>query len=205
MTEKDLILALKNGSENAFRELYNQYWLRVFGFASLYIRNNNEVKEIVQDVFIKLWEFRQFIREEENFKGYLFIITRNHIFNKSRSKSFNYAFYDATINNALEHSYDINNELDAKDLENHIDQLIREMPQQRQTVFVLSRKYHKSYKEIASELGISEKTVERHINEAIKYIKLNLKMLVLFLFLDFFKKKNFWPWGIRIGNVYLII
>ncbi|MDL2213516.1 RNA polymerase sigma-70 factor [Bacteroides sp. OttesenSCG-928-D19] len=180
MNEKELIHACKNGSEEAFRELYDRYWHRVFHFASLYIRNREEVREIVQEVFIKLWESLHSIRQEENLKGFLFIITRNHIFNKSRSKHFNYDFYQITVHNALEYSYDMNGELEAKDLAAYIDELIAQMPQQRKTVFTLSRKEYKSYKEIALMLNISEKTVERHINESIKYIKSNLKLLMFF-------------------------
>ncbi|GHT08643.1 DNA-directed RNA polymerase sigma-70 factor [Bacteroidia bacterium] len=186
MDEKSLISAVKNGSESAFKEIYNAYWQRVFLFASLYITDKDEVRDIVQDVFVKLWESRSFLREEENFKGYLFIITRNHVFNKSRSAHFNYDFYRQTIDNALEHSYRIEDELEAEDLEKQINRLIEEMPSQRRRVFILSRKQYKSYKEIAAVLNISEKTVERHINEAIKYIKTNLQLLSFFIFFRLF-------------------
>lgn len=64
--------------------------------------------------------------------------------------------------------------------------LIGEMPPQRKIVFTLSRKHYKSYKEIALQLNISEKTVERHINEAIKYIKSNLELLIIFVLIDLF-------------------
>lgn len=180
MDEEKLILALKHGSETAFEEIYLLYWHRVFHFASLYINNKEEVKEIVQDVFIKLWESKSSLQEGKDLKGYLFIITRNHIFNKSRSKYFNYDFYQCTINNALKYSYRIETELEAKELKVQIERLINEMPRQRQKIFKLSRKEHKKYKEIASMLGISEKTVERHINEAIKYIKRNLHLYIIF-------------------------
>ncbi|MFT4073485.1 MAG: RNA polymerase sigma-70 factor [Dysgonamonadaceae bacterium] len=174
MSEEKLILALKHGSETAFEEIYLLYWHRVFHFASLYINNKEEVKEIVQEVFIKLWESKRFLQEGKDLKSYLFIITRNHVFNKSRSNYFNSGFYQQTIDNALEYSYCIETDLEAKELEGLIEQLICEMPKQRQKIFTLSRKEHKKYKEIASILGISEKTVERHINEAIKYIKKKL-------------------------------
>ncbi len=186
MDEKELITAVRNGSEVAFEEIYHRYWLRVYHFTGLYITNKEEIKEIVQDVFLKLWESRRFLQEKENLKGYLFIITRNHIFNKSRKKYFNRDFYQLTIDNALEYSYYIENELEAKELEIRIEQLIKEMPPQRQTVFCLSRKEYKTYKEIASLLDITEKTVERHINEAIKYIKNNLELYLLFLFFNLF-------------------
>lgn len=186
MEDKNLIVELKNGSESAFSKIYDRYWFHIFHFASLYISNKEEVREIVQDIFVRLWESRRLLKEDENFKGYLFIITRNHIFNKSKSIYFNYDFYQITIDNALEYSYRIEDELDAKELEKQINILISEMPLQRQTVFTMSRKFYKTYKEIATELGISEKTVERHINEAIKYIKSNLHLLAIFLSVQLF-------------------
>lgn len=125
MDEKKLILELKNGSEVAFEELYDRYWMKVYHFASLYIMNKEEVKDIVQEVFMKLWDSKQFLREDENFKGFLFIITRNHIFNKSKAKHFNYDFYQLTIDNALEYSYHIENELEARELEIHIERAYR--------------------------------------------------------------------------------
>lgn len=184
MVERDLILALKEGNEGAFKELYDIYWKNVFHFATLYIRNSEEVREIVQEVFIKLWEARESLKAEESLKGFLFIVTRNHIFNRARSKSFNYDFYEVTLNNALEQSYNIEQEMDAKDLAIYIDELVNQMPPQRKMVFTLSRKEYKSYKEIALLLDISEKTVERHINESLKFIKANLKLFLLFLFIN---------------------
>lgn len=181
-TEKDLIIALKTGSEQAFNELYKLHWNRVYHFTSLYLRRQDEVREVVQEIFIKVWENREKIDENTNFTGYLFIITRNHIFNKTRD-SLNKAFLKETLINATMDSYMIDDEIAAEDLKNYIDQLIEQMPAQRQRVFNLSRKEYKTYKEISSLLDISEKTVERHINEAIKFLKSNLHLYIIFLFL----------------------
>ena len=61
--------------------LYKQYWEKVYHFCGLYLNNRDVAEDVVQEVFIKVWESREFIREDDNFKGLLFVITRNLIFN----------------------------------------------------------------------------------------------------------------------------
>lgn len=99
--EKELIIALKQGDEKAFNTLYKQYWRQVYNFCRLYLTNTEEAEEVVQDVFVRLWQSRDFLRENDNFKGLLFIISRNLVFNQTR-KSFNHDFYTLSLLDALE-------------------------------------------------------------------------------------------------------
>ena len=176
MTEKELIVSLKLGDEAAFTALYRMYWPKVHNFSRLYLSSMAEVEEVVQEVFVKLWEARIFLKENESFKGFLFIITRNIIFNQFR-KSFNENAYKTTILSSAEVEYDIEDEMDAADLQAYIKKLIS----RQQEVFHLSREEHLSYKEIATRLSISEKTVERHINEALKFLRKNIYLFIIFL------------------------
>ena len=86
MEERELILLLKQGSKDAFTALYKQYWKQVYNFSRLYLTSADAAEEVVQEVFIKIWETREFLREDDHFKGLLFIITRNLIFNRHRMK-----------------------------------------------------------------------------------------------------------------------
>lgn len=181
MSEKELVISLKNGDERAFTALYKLYWSKVYNFSRLYLSSIAEVEEIVQQVFVKVWETRDFLREDEHFKGYLFIITRNLIFNQFR-KSFNEKAYRLTVLEASLESYNIEDELNAADLKEFIQRLVCELPPRQQEVFKMSRDAHLTYKEIASRLNISEKTVERHINEAIKFLKKNILLYLIFIF-----------------------
>lgn len=180
MDEKELIITLKQGSKESFTTLYKHYWRQVYNFSRLYLTTRDAAEEVVQEVFVKLWESREFIREDENFKGFLFIITRNLIFNQSR-KHLNEDFYKLSVLSAIEETYTIEEEIDAKNLREYIDQLIAELPPQRQLIFNLSRKEYKSYKEIAVQLNLSEKTVEHQISEAIKFLRKNIVLLSHFL------------------------
>ncbi len=183
MGDKELLLTLKTGNRQSFTVLYNQYWSQVYNFSRLYLTSRDAAEEVVQEVFVKVWESREFIREDDNFKGLLFIITRNLIFNQSR-KSFNEDFYKITMLAAMEQSYDMEAEIDAKNLREYIDQLIADLPPQRKLIFTMSRNENMSYKEIAEKLNISEKTVENQISSAIKYLKQNLILLSSFLLMQ---------------------
>ena len=180
MKERQIIKSLKEGDREAFSMLYKQYWEKVYHFCGLYLNNRDVAEDVVQEVFIKVWESREFIREDDNFKGLLFVITRNLIFNQHR-KNVNEDFYKMTVLSAMETSYDLEEEITAYNLGEYIDHLIEELPERRRVIFNLSRKEHKSYKEIAFQLNISEKTVENQISEALKFLKKNIMLLIWFI------------------------
>lgn len=181
MTEKELITHLKNGDERAFTTLYRMFWPKVYNFSRLYLSSVTEVEEVVQEVFVKVWETRGLLREDDNFKGFLFIITRNHIFNQFR-KSFNENAYKLTVLSSSMEYYDIEDELSAADLKEFILKMVNELPPRQQEVFKMSRNEQLTYKEISTRLNISEKTVERHINEALKFLKKNIMLYMIFIF-----------------------
>ena len=105
---------------------------------------------------------------------------RNLVFNRSR-KNLNEAFYQLSVIEAVEESYDIEEELDAANLRTHIESLISMLPPRQQEVFRLSRDEELSYREIAEKLQISERTVEHHISDALKFLRKNIKLYTLFL------------------------
>ncbi|WP_178797687.1 RNA polymerase sigma-70 factor [Bacteroidaceae bacterium] len=181
MTEKELIIQLKEGNKTAFTILYKMYLAKVYNFSRLYLSSATEVEEVVQEVFVKLWEVRSFLREDDSFKGFLFIITRNLIFNQFR-RSFNENAYKLTVLSSTMTHYDIEEELSAADLQEFIQKIVLELPPRQQEVFNMSRKEHLSYKEIAIRLNISPKTVERHINEAMKFLRKNILLYLVFCF-----------------------
>ena len=177
MEKQHLILLLKNDDRDAFTELYNQYWKRVYNFCRLYLSNSQDAEEVVQEVFVKLWDLRHAINEDQSFDGFLFIITRNFIFNQHR-RQVNEETYRKTVLDALNVYDNPEQELEANDLNAYIDQLINLMPPRRREIFVLSRYQNLSYKEIAAQLHIAEKTVEHQISEALRF----LRSRVLFFF-----------------------
>ena len=185
MGEKEAIIRLKQGDEAAFSYLYKLYWAKAHHFARLYTASAHMAEEVVQEVFIKLWENRAGLDEEQGLDGYLFIATRNLLFNHARD-SLNREAYRATVLEAMEEAYSIEEELDAADLKAYIDQVVGQLPPRQQEVFCLSREQHLNYNEIALRLQISVKTVERHMGEALKFLRRNLKLYSWLLHVLFF-------------------
>lgn len=180
MEEKDILEKVKNGDAAAFALLYDRYWLKVYNFANLYITSSFEISEAVQDVFLKVWESRRFLEAEKNFDGLLFMITRNVIFNYSR-RYFNEQNFKMTVLRGINNFYDMEEELEVADLKNYIDKLIEQLPPHRQRIFRMSREQHMPNKEIAKQCAVTEKAVQRQITLALKFIKENLPMFIMFM------------------------
>lgn len=180
MEERNVIGRVKAGDAAAFSLLYDNYWLKVYNFTQLYIVSSSDVSEIVQDVFVKVWETRHLLDETKNFDGLLFIITRNLVFNYTR-RNFNELNFRMTALRGIENSYNMEDELDAADLKEYIDTLILQLPLQRQRIFRMSREKNLTNKEIADYCAITEKAVERNITFALKFLRDNLPLFLLFM------------------------
>ena len=73
------LLRSAESEEHIFAELYERYWSKVYHFAALYLRDEEEIKDAVQEIFLKLWDSQRFLKEFDNIENFLFIITRNHV------------------------------------------------------------------------------------------------------------------------------
>lgn len=178
--EQELLLLLRKGDNEAFTVLYKKHWRQVYNFCRLYLSTKEDAEEILQEVFIKLWEMHALIRVEDKLEGLLFIITRNIIFNENRRK-LNENYYKVSMLAAMEESISIEEEIETQNIIEYIDQLIAKLPPLRQQVFNLNRKEGKTYKEIAQELNISEKAVEHQLTKAMRYLKKNFTWIMFLL------------------------
>ena len=187
MDDKKTIILLKDGDHEAFATIYNMYWSKVYNFSRLYMISYDDAKEAVQNVFVKLWETRAFLDESKSLEGLLFIMTRNFIFAQSK-KRLNEEFYKTSVLQSFNEQYihshcDLEEQIAAKQLSQYIDQLIDSLPERQKMAFTLSRKQHLNYSEIAIKMDISEKAVEKLINKALKYLKQNYTLLLIFCYM----------------------
>lgn len=172
---------IEGESGRVFSELYERYWPKVFHFASLYLKNKEEIRDTVQEIFLKLWESGKLFDDYKNIENYLFIVTRNHVFNLKRNKSFNEDYFELTLQSAIDQPYDISSEVETENIRQLLDTLIEVMPAQRQRVFNLSRKECLTNRQVAQQLNISETMVERHIQLALKYLRANMHLFSIFI------------------------
>jgi len=172
-----LVKGLVNGDKKALDEIYLFYYPRLYSFAKGFLKVEDDINDILQDVFIKLWENRKKIKNTETFNGWIFTITKNGIISYFREKIKLNKFELRVKEMATSEAYLLDDKTEYKDIKEKVDQLINQLPDKRKQVFKLSREQGLSHKEIANQLGISIKTVEDHITHASKFLRAHLKAL----------------------------
>jgi RNA polymerase sigma-70 factor (family 1) len=194
ISEKQLLLKIANGDETAYRQLFHLHWDNVYNVALALTKSVELAEDMVQDIFLKIWQKRTQFVGIERFEDYLFIMARNHIYTtlkkRSREETFRDQvkdYFETTQNNA-----DVS--LLTKETQGMIDQAIGQLTAQQQLVYRLSRDQGLSHEEIAEKLQISRNTVRNHIVQSLKVIrgylqeKTNGWLLVLCLLKIFFRQ-----------------
>lgn len=171
---------LKSGSKNAFRLIYDEYYEMLLHISRQYITNREDAKEAVQDAFLKLWEYRSNIREDANIRNFLYTIVKNNCLNILKRKQLITISLQTELLSELHFQYEALARLDFNDLEyselkRKIDVAVEKLPDSCRIVFKLSRYDQLMNKEIASQLNITEKTVEAHMTKALKILRIELK------------------------------
>ncbi len=172
-----LVKGLVNGDKKALDEIYQFYYPRLYSFAKGFLKVEDDINDILQDVFIKIWENRKNIKNVETFNAYIFTITKNGIISYFRDKIKTRAFESRVMDMATSEAFLLDDTLEYKDIKEKVDLIIEQLPEKRKIIFKLSREQGLSHKEIATQLGISIKTVDDHIMHAIRYLRKHLKTL----------------------------
>lgn len=167
-------------NHKAFSGMFDEYWKKVLRFARLYIADQYEQEEVVQEAFIKLWEMRESIEPDSNIDGLLFIITRNLIFNRHRHTLHESELMD-DLARVVDRECDIEGQIDADNLREYIEKLISVLPPRQREAFMMSRYDQLNVKEIAARMNISERGVERNIYLALKFIRRHLPLFMVFM------------------------
>jgi len=161
--EKELLLNVASGNEHAFRSLFNLYHQQLGKYIFQLTENMELAEEVVQDVFLKIWIKRQALADIQNFKAYLFVISKNHALNCLRKqakewlqeKELQRPDYTSFMINEGENPYYI-----------WLDEAIDQLPPQQQKIYLLSRHEQLKYTEIAAHLNLSKETVKKYLQIA---------------------------------------
>jgi RNA polymerase sigma-70 factor (family 1) len=192
--DSKLISGLRKDDHVSFQQLFEYYSVPLYKFAIGYLKSRELTEDLVQEVFLKIWNNRKDIKTNTSFQSYLFTIALNAVrkhFNKvSQQNDYKHQVLIDLSNNQS----DLDKNLDYESLLEKLDEFIGQMPEKRREVFIRKKYEEKSLKEIAEELSITTKTVEYHITEAMKNLKnefekYNLHGILFFLlFIESIKK-----------------
>lgn len=170
--------ALKLGSEKAFREIMDCWYKRLFNFANGYLNNQENTKEVLQDVFLKLWDNRHQLAENTVLNAYLFTLTRNRCIDLIRRERLVIQFKNDKQEEYLRLSENFNalsdpilDNIFEREVQNEVNHAISALPEQCRKVFMLSRSNGMKNKEISAMLNLTEKTIESHLTKALKTIR----------------------------------
>jgi RNA polymerase sigma-70 factor (ECF subfamily) len=173
-----LVRRLKLGDKKAFEEIFRKFKEKIFYFAIRYYNSTADAENIVQDVFIKLWDERAGLKEELSLNSYIYTITKNHLFNINRKK-INEKAYRTYIIEHLVQFPNLENELIYADLKANVDKIIDALPTQRKKVFIMGNVEGLSNKEVAEIMNLSVRTVEVHKSLALQTIRKEMKKISL--------------------------
>jgi RNA polymerase sigma-70 factor (family 1) len=186
--DKELVERLQKGDVEAFDLIYEKYSKPLYLFGLKYLRSKDEAEELVQSVFLKIWENYKILDKEASFKSYLFTIAYNSICNLFRKRNYHQKFISDIIAENPQSSFEITDSIDYKSILNQVLAIVDKLPERQKTIFLKSREEGKSSKEIAEELNLSPGTIDNYISESIKFIRARIKNedLVFLLFILLF-------------------
>lgn len=173
-SDKNLLAAFKAGNHQAYKEIYDRYWLLLFRFSRKMLQDEHLAKDVVQEVFITLWNKGTNQDIQSPLAAYLYTLARHRILDMVKHSKVANKYLDS-LNNFVQNSYDTPDRLYLeKELYDQIESEIQRLPEKMRKVFEMSRKEHMSNTEIASELQISNKTVKNQLSSALKILRTKL-------------------------------
>lgn len=176
LSDELLVKLLRVGEQDAFEEIYRRYWQKLLRSAQFKLRSKETIEEILQDLFISLWEKREKVLIE-NLEAYLNTSLRYLIINQIKKQILQEKFVEYSLKKN-ELTDDVDESVAFNELSIAIEKAIEQLPEKTQQIFRLNRLEYKSVKEIAVLLETPERTVEYHITQALKALRIHLREFI---------------------------
>lgn len=188
-TDKELTVFLKEGDDHAaYVEIYDRYQALLYVYACKIVKDQDEAEDIVQEIFVSLWDKRSEIVFHTSLSSYLYSAVRYKFINLLDRKKVR-SDYCASLQNFIDQGDFVTDDyIREKEFHSIIEQQIHLLPEKMRRIFIMSRKQNKSNKEIADELSISEKTIRNQVNNALNILRVKLGLFTfLILLLEIYK------------------
>lgn len=175
-------------SESAFEEMYKAHYRAMHAYAFSLLQTEEDAAEIVQHIFLKLWDKKGALIIQSSLKAYLYRMVHNDCMNFINHEKVKSRFQKEKIYTMQPQNESANKKILLGQLEERLSQALKELPEQCRTIFQLSRFEDLKYREIAQQLGIAEKTVENQMGKALKLMRTKLSdfliwMIIFFIYL----------------------
>lgn len=176
--------------DDAFKQLFKMHFKALHAYASIMLHYDSYAEEIVQSMFLKLWEKRKSLDIKISMKAYLYKCIHNDCLNYLSHKKVQLKYQDHSAFTRNSESGKTSDKLELNELQLRLSKALNELPEQCRTIFQMSRFEELKYREIADQLGISIKTVENQMGKALKILRSKLvdflPAILLFFQRDFF-------------------
>lgn len=182
MVSEAVFLDFKAGYSNAFRILFDLYHETILLHAYGFCHQREEAEEVVQDAFTQLFVYRDRIRDAESIRPFLYAVAKRIAISHFRKKIIREEAAKHIADTSSRNSYDTQEAVWARELNDNLERIINELPQQQQKVFVLNKLDDLSYQEIAEQLALSKNTVKNHLMVASKTVRIKLQRLMCLFF-----------------------
>jgi RNA polymerase sigma-70 factor (ECF subfamily) len=174
-----LLARMRGGEGSAFAALFSRYYDALCAFANGYTASRSEAEEVVEDVFMRLWELRQQLEVRESLKSYLYTATRNRSLNRLRderaeARRLEEASAEVAAPGMGQPRPGLDEEIEAAEFARAVERAVEKLPPRTRQVFLLHRQHGLTYGEVAAALEISPKTVENQLGRALKHLRAHL-------------------------------
>jgi RNA polymerase sigma-70 factor, ECF subfamily len=180
-SDQALILLLQQGNKEAYAEIYERYKNLLYNHAYKKLGNQEEVKDVLQELFTNLWNKRADIPVTMNLSGYLYAGIRNRILNLLSHKQVENKYIASLQQFIGEEAYTTDLAIREKEFAALIQKEIDQLPPKMREVFLLSRSAYLTHQEIAERLSISEQTVAKQVTNALRILRVRLGSLIILL------------------------
>lgn len=198
LNESDLIKKIVAGDRNAFAALYQQYVSELYHYVYLFVKSKEDSEEIVQEIFVKIWNKREMLEEVTSFKSYIFKSAKNLLLDEIRKNAVKARALQAIKPESEEGFEKTDDQLIYKEHYQIAERAISNLPEKRRAIFLMRTREELSLDEIAERLSISKSVVKKQLYAGLsfvrKYMQDNECLLIIILFncvLKFIQRGSF--------------
>ncbi|MNY08216.1 ECF RNA polymerase sigma factor SigW [compost metagenome] len=179
IVDKELAVLFRDGDEFAYTEIFDRYNHLLIKHAYQMLQDSSGAQDIVQDIFLKLWEKRSSFALESSISSYLYAAVKNRVLDHLAHEKVKIKYIDYIFYHADEGSNSTEELLDQKELSEIIEREVTALPPKMRAVFILSRQSQMSYQQIAEKLHITDKTAKLQVHKAIKILRKNIPFILI--------------------------